>query len=423
MGLKNSIYAAVELCKPLLIKLIPPQILRKVKQKIIRRNFIIACNQIDHVFRRDSFDDGINLIGSIRAQHGLGQSCRLLAAELEYSCLEYGIYDFVLSNGMVQMADTVFDNKISRNLRYNINIIHINPYEFCYSYFRVDKRMWENRYNIGFWLWELEYFPEEWGLAFKGVQEIWTPSEYISNNLRKVTALPVKTMPYCVTAPFNDKYDRKYFALPDNCFLFLIMYDSNSTMERKNPLGAVEAFKQAFKKDNIGVGLVIKINNCKEKDKIVLKEALEGYSNIYFLTENLQKIQVNSLIKCVNVFVSLHRAEGFGLVMAESMLLGTAVIATDYSANTEFMNGEAACMVEYQLTSVKEKNPIYPIGAKWAEPNVSEAAAYMKKLYEDPQFYKTKIEKAKILIKEKLGMDLASRKIEQRIQEIYSRED
>ena len=51
---------------------------------------------------------------------------------------------------------------------------------------------------------------------------------------------------------------------------------------------------------------------------------------------HMGRCEVNTLLADVDVYVSLHRSEGFGLVMAESMYVGTPVIATDWSGNTEF---------------------------------------------------------------------------------------
>ena len=82
-------------------------------------------------------------------------------------------------------------------------------------------------------------------------------------------------------------------------------------MERKNPLGTLEAFKRAFGKENDEVGLVIKISGNAKEDMEKIREFFDGYTNIYFMTEMLTKIEVNSLLRDVDVFVSLHRAEGF----------------------------------------------------------------------------------------------------------------
>src|SRR5690606_8983460 len=114
----------------------------------------------------------------------------------------------------------------------------------------LDDTLWDFKYNIGFWLWELEEFPDDWVKCFSFVDEIWTSSKFASDSIRKKTDLPVHIVPYPISAPIDEKYDRKYFELPEDKFLFLCMYDSNSTIERKNPIGAIEAFKKAFSKDN-----------------------------------------------------------------------------------------------------------------------------------------------------------------------------
>lgn len=250
------------------------------------------------------------------------------------------------------------------------------------------------------------------------LDEIWTPSEFISNNLRKVTNLPVRTMPYCVEAPVDEAMDRKYFGLPEDKFLFLVMYDSNSTIERKNPTGAIRAFRKAFK-SHPDVGIIVKVNNAKPRDMEHLKHWLKDCPNVYYITDTLSKVAVNSLIQQADVFVSLHRAEGFGLVMAEAMIVGTPVIATNWSSNTEFMNPDVACMVDCSFVELKKDSPPYKKGAVWAEPDVLMAAKYMRKLYVDRKFYEKIKYSAKVYIDEKLSMANAVGRIKKRVGEIY----
>ena len=65
------------------------------------------------------------------------------------------------SNGD-SMNNTDYDSKISNEFKYNVNLIHVNPSEFPLAFMNVGKEHWDYRYNIGYWLWELEEFPEEW---------------------------------------------------------------------------------------------------------------------------------------------------------------------------------------------------------------------------------------------------------------------
>lgn len=250
------------------------------------------------------------------------------------------------------------------------------------------------------------------------LDEIWTPSEFISKNLRKVTDLPVYTVPYHVEAPSDDTLDRSHFGLPEDKFLFLVMYDSNSTMARKNPVGAIRAFRKAFK-NNPDTGIVVKVNNAKPEEMAKIAKLLKDCPNVYFITETLTKTEVNTLISLVDVFVSLHRAEGFGLVMAEAMLLGTPCVVTNWSSNTEFMNNEVACMVDGGFTTLKKDTPPYKKGARWADPDITQAARYMRRLYKDPAYYNEICEKAGVYIREKLSMEQATDLIRKRVKEIY----
>ncbi len=416
-----SILKITEKMKPILKKVLPQTLRQKMQAKMLQKTYQSIVNRGRKPLNRNKKPDGVNIIGLVRAQMGLGQSARLLADMMEAAQIPYTLYDFALPNGLMSANEYAYDHKISQSLPYNINLIHINPDEMQLMYSRLPADTWDYSYNIAFWLWELETIPESWTQYFSMLDEIWTPSEFISENLRKVTDLPVRTVPYWVTADTDEKYTRSFFGLPQDKFLFLTMYDSNSTMERKNPMGAVRAFKNAFKAENTSVGLVVKVNNAREADLSVLHEALKDYDNIYYITETLEKVQVNSLIKACDVFVSLHRAEGFGLVMAEAMINGTPCIATNWSSNTEFMNNNVACMVGYDFVTLDHDCPPYKKGSVWADARISEASDYMVRLVSDKEFYQKMQEHAKDYIEEKLGKEQAMDRLKENIQFIYER--
>lgn len=386
-------------------KIIPATVKKRVKDHMIHKEIqkYLTSNKIS--YQQGLYQEGINLIGSIKAEMGLGQSCRLIANMIKETHYNFSIYNYDF-DGKVKEGDTTFDYYIAKELPYSINIFHVNPCELG-NLFMSMQNAWHGHYNIAFWLWELEEFPSEWIIYCKLFDEIWTPSEFTRKTLQKATDVPVKILPYYVSVPYKKHIGRDFFSLPAHQFLFLIMYDINSTEGRKNPQGAINAFKIAFKANNQQVGLVIKVNNGTLEQICKLKEQLIGYKNIYYITETLNKECTNSLIKCCDVFISLHRAEGFGLVMAEAMLLKTPVIATNWSSNTEFMDMNAACMVNYHIVENPKTEGLYKKGCLWAEPDYVEAAKYMKKLWQNQNYYLEKQNNGKeyiqnILNKEKL---------------------
>lgn len=419
MNLSQGIINLSEKLRPVLTRLVPRKLLRYIKDKLTERSLRRNLAEISrNTYEPSAHAYGINLIGCIRAEIGLGQSCRLLANEIAHTDIPFSIRDFKL-DGELREEDHSFDEKIREDLPYGINIFHIEPLDLAVAFHTsLDPDMWKQRYNIAFWLWELEEFPKEWIKALDLVDEVWTPSEFASNSVRTVTDKPVHTIPYCVTAPTDPQYNRDYFQLPQDKFLFLAMYDTNSTMARKNPQGAIAAFKKAYAPEDTSVGLVLKMNNPREEDLEALKQSFGEYKNIYYITEIMDKVVVNSLIACVDVFVSLHRAEGFGLVMAEAMLNGTPCIATNWSSNTEFMNEEVACMVDYTFTILQKTSPPYNKGSRWADANIDTAARYMRQLSEDPDYYRELSERAKVYIEDKLGMEQAVEKMTARIKAI-----
>ncbi len=421
MNISNDLLNITNKWKPVLLKIFPYEFLKKIKGKMIKNSFKKML-QVEIVpFERRNYRDGINLIGNIRAETGLGQSCRLVADELEASGIPYSIYQYDQLGVMSEGRYPQYESKISSELPYNINIIHINPHELGLAFQQTHDKIWNGRYNIGFWLWELEDFPDEWVPCFHCMDEIWTPSKFITDCIQKKTDLKVVTIPYHVSLEIPEKnkcYYRKRFHLPTDKFLFLMMYDRTSMTERKNPQAVIEAYKMAFSKDE-EAGLVIKINNSSEKEINQIRSMLPEHKSVYFITEIMERKKVNELIYSVDVVVSLHRAEGFGLVLAEAMLLGTPTIATNWSSNTEFMTKDVSCMVDARLVTLNSNIGSFKKGNRWAEPDVKQGAEYMRKLYEEPEYYHILSHKAKEHIRNYLSMEQAIKLIYARIKDIY----
>lgn len=362
---------------------------------------------------------GVNLIGDIQAGTGLGQSMRMVADMLEQAEVPFVVRQMDVP-GHIEHYESKWNYKLALKGRYGINLIHINNSIWKKNYNKIPFKELNGRYNIAFWLWELEEFPKEWISCIDTVDEIWTPSEFVSRGIRKETKKPVITMPYGVALDKSGLLGRKYFHLPENKFLFLAMYDLLSISERKNPYGIIKAYVKAFGKTDTGMGLVIKVNHLRDKSELDrLRKTLQGYPDIYFITNNLSRKEVESLIASVDVLVSLHRAEGFGLPLAEAMYLKTAVIATNWSSTVEFMDEDSACLVDYKLIPLTKDIGPYKKGNYWADADVEQAAKYMKELFRNREMYRNKVIRGEAHIKECLDFVKMSERMKARIKEIY----
>ena len=160
MTLQGKLIRIAYQCRPILTKLLPNKVLRDIKGKLIK-NSLKQLNMYRRIpFQANIYPRGLNLIGSIRADTGLGQSCRLIATQIENSGLPFTIYNYEQTSNLEQ-TDHSFDKKITNTNPYQINLLHINPRELGIALNQMGFSILNGKYNIGFWLWELEEFPDE----------------------------------------------------------------------------------------------------------------------------------------------------------------------------------------------------------------------------------------------------------------------
>ena len=121
-------------------------------------------------------------MGDIRAETGLGQSMRRVAGLLELGGIPFLIRQMDAPDSIAHQ-ERDWDGKIASENKYGINLIHINNSIWRKNYARIPLEELSGRYNIAYWLWELEEFPEEWVSCIDTVDEIWTPAEFIRQYL------------------------------------------------------------------------------------------------------------------------------------------------------------------------------------------------------------------------------------------------
>ena len=204
---------------------------------------------------------GINIIGYLRSELGLGESARLCTASAEAAAIDYALVDYNI--GCSSRADDHrLSHAISGDNPHPVNLFHINADQMPVLYSHLGWHFFERHYNVGFWHWELPELPDEWLDSFSFLNEIWAPSRFVVETVSKKSPVPVVRMGHGISLSVSPRLGRKDMKLPDGKFLFLMMYDMHSFQGRKNPEAAVDAFTRAFPNPR-DVVLVIKTMNTK----------------------------------------------------------------------------------------------------------------------------------------------------------------
>ncbi len=315
---------------------------------------------------------GVAIVGLFRAEVGIGQSARRAA-----QCLDAVKYP--VTRHLVPMLPGTFENNVevpgllTRPPAAGDIVIHLNPPDFnvvAPHYFRKG----DGKYRrIGYWHWELPLFPQAWTGALDLVDEIWTPSKFGADMFAAATSHPVRRVPHAV--PANDisrNEARTALGLPLDRFLFLVICDTNSFPARKNPGGAMRAFRDAFPADTgSSPRLVLKMHGNRNRGPALEKllTLARGSPGIKVIDAVFDERQMRQLQAACDCYVSVHRSECFGFNIAECMAAGRLVIATDFSGNTDFTHASNAILIPHVVRDVPPREYPFSKGQWWAEPD------------------------------------------------------
>jgi len=246
-----------------------------------------------------------------------------------------------------------------------------------------------DKFIVGSWAWELPRVPDEWLYGIPFVHEIWVPSSFVADAVRPIAMnRPVRIMfhPVAVGRPGSAAEGRSESIV----FRVLTVFNAASSFARKNPFAAIRASQAAFGEDP-SARLTIKVSNASLFKNIrrEMSEVIDGYSNIAVLDRTVDGAELERLYFNSDVFMSLHRAEGFGLTLAEAMLYGLPVIATNWSGNVDFLNEQTGVPIPFQMVFAQDAQGTYDFpDMMWAEAEVDAAAKALQRLRGDPTLRK-----------------------------------
>jgi 2-polyprenyl-3-methyl-5-hydroxy-6-metoxy-1,4-benzoquinol methylase/glycosyltransferase involved in cell wall biosynthesis len=358
---------------------------------------------------------GVNVVGFFRAEFGHGEAARRIAAGVERAGIPLAT---ITVRAPHHREGHAFVERRSQEL-YPTNLLCLNA-EHVLEFAEAGGRdLLASRYTIAAWCWEGSRFPPSLHGAFRLVDEIWVASDFVRGLIAAETDKPVLRFPMPVEIPEPPALERGDVGLPEDRFVFLFIYDFFSTLARKNPIGLIDAFTRAFEPDEGPVLVLKSINGDKwpaEFERV--RAAAAAHPDIHVVDGFVPVEQVKGLTALSDCYVSLHRSEGFGLTIADAMALARPAIATRYSGNLTFMNDENSYLVDAGIATVESGIPNYPAGSVWADPDLDQAAALLRRVVDRPDEARARGEAGRRTIAEQHSLDRMGEFAAERLTEV-----
>lgn len=265
-------------------------------------------------------------------------------------------------------------------------ILHVNSPLVPLASWHLGRRWMSGKYIIGYWAWELPAVPHDWRFGIPFVHEIWVPSAFTAAAMAGIAGdRPVRVVPYPVAAGRHQRIGNR--AETQRPFTVLFIFNMASSVARKNPLATIAAFRTAFGDDRLA-RLIVKTSNSQVFPSGInsIRDAIGTARNIVLIDRTMSATEVERLYQESDVVMSLHRSEGFGLILAEAMLRGLPVVATDWSGNVDFLNTDNGIPIPYRLVPAEDAQGTYQHpGMMWAEADIEAAAEALRRLRREPQ--------------------------------------
>jgi glycosyltransferase involved in cell wall biosynthesis len=364
-------------------------------------------------FHAEETDLGVNIVGYLCDETGVGESARATLRALRHRGFPVA-WTMARSHTARKSDQSVLH--LPEGNPYNVNLLYVNADQMNVVYNELGPEFFAGKYNVAYWAWELERFPEQWFDRFQHLDEIWVGSRFVQNTLAQVAPIPIVIMGVGIEGRPDPNVTRGMLGLPEDKFVFLFAFDMLSVIERKNPFGTIKAYRRAFGPGFRDTVLVIKVTNLDQfpQYRDQLERDITSVSGI-LIDGYMDRPKLDGLFNTCDAYVSLHRSEGFGMTIAEAMYLGKPVIATAYSGNTDFANITNSYPVEFSLVELEQDYAPYGKGSVWADPDLDHAAVQMRRVFKDREGAQRKGMRAAADIRRWYGSEAMAQKMIERL--------
>jgi Glycosyl transferases group 1 len=313
--------------------------------------------------------------GVLSAPTGLGESARLLLKGLQ--ALGEDVATIDLTARLRQQPLVPIPGATAPKLGAGTLFLVVQPPNVGSALQAIGVGLLKDKRRVGHWVWDLSELPEQWFASRAYVHDIATPSRFCADIFQRAFGESISLLPYPVAidapAPVLGH---------EGPFTFGAAFDLGSTAARKNPMATLNAFEQAFPARDGKARLSIKVRG-EQADMTAFAEIerrVRAYGDdIQLMTGDMSTAKLESWWRTIDVFVNLHRSEGFGLLIAEAMLREIPAILTDWSATTDYVDASCGWPVAFDLVPVADPSGKYVSDTSvWADARVDEAASAMR---------------------------------------------
>ena len=365
---------------------------------------------------------GVNLVGYLRAETGMGEIARLLARAFEKSGVPVSLHNLELGVVARQQDDSI--GHAESDFPYDVNLLVVNADQVPAVVEHLGPGATAGRYQVAYCMWEQEELPDAYRAAFAHLHEVWVATTFVADAFGRKAPVPVRRVPLPMP-PLERSAEldmRQKLGLAPDAFLVLYLFNYLSFFERKNPLAAVRAFRRAFA-DDASKLLLIKTSQMEHspQEHRRLVEEVGGARNIRLVNDYLSRAEVDALLADCDAYLSLHRSEGYGLTVAEALCCGKPVVSTTYSGPRDFFDQNNGYPVRYGLKKLEQAEGPYPKGSHWAEPDEEHAAELLRRIVDEPAERARLTARARLDFAESYSFEAVGSDLRGRIEEIFLR--
>ena len=367
---------------------------------------------------------GVHLLGDFQGKSSLSQSSRDLVEVIQSLGIETELLDVGLSPERVDHSvGFVLTEPVAKAPASSLSIAHCNGDTMAYVAKRLPREIFDGRRIVGVWYWETESLPESHRRGFDYVDEVWVTSKFVCDSIARTSPVPVKHFPHLMRMPHVPETLVLPEVLRNDRYMFLFCFDYRSLARRKNPGAVCEAFIKAVPNVSAGGPLCV-IKSVAGRSQFGIEHAAlrlkyRDRPDIVFIDGWVSVEERDSLMARANCYISLHRAEGLGMTMLESMALGKPCIATNYSGNLEFMTPENSWLIPCKMVPVGLGVWPFPPEHTWAEADIDSAAAAMTEVMNNPALAAQKGELGRQTVIGQHSLEVVGKRVEELLAESF----